>query len=151
MPSELWTPNPSLEQNSHPPQIRQHMRTLSSLIALTLLAGCVAQTNVPARVDAQALVGAWKVDLRPVPTDPAYFQAFVVTSIQGKTFTGTFYGAPVEQARINTDWGAVRIAFVTADQSGPYNHSATLIENRLEGLTNATGRNFLSYWSATKL
>ena len=73
-----------------------------------------------------------------------------MSSIKGKTFSGTFYGAPIEQARINTDWGTVRIAFVTSDQSGPYNHSATLVGNQLEGLTNSTGRDFLSYWSAAK-
>jgi hypothetical protein len=35
-----------------------------------------------------------------------------MTSVARKTFAGTFYGTPVTQARINTDWGAVRIAFV---------------------------------------
>jgi hypothetical protein len=100
-------------------------------------------------MDTRDLVGVWKVDLRPTPDAPAYFQEFVVSSVQGKTFTGTFYGAPVEQARINTDWDAVRIAFVTSDASGPYNHSATLVGSRLEGLTNSTGRDFLSFWTAT--
>ena len=126
------------------------MRITISLILAILIAGCAASTREQKPVNAQELVGTWKVDLRPVPTAPDYFQQFVVSSVQGKTFTGTFYGTPIEQARINTDWGAVRIAFVTADQSGPYNHSATLVGNRLEGLTNSTGRNFLSYWSATK-
>ena len=74
----------------------------------------------------------------------------MVTAVSGGSFEGRFYGAPIEQARINVDWGAVRIAFVTSDQSGPYNHSATLTGGRLEGLSNSTGRNFLSYWSAVK-
>ena len=126
------------------------MRITISLLSAILIAGCAAPTREQRPVNAQELVGTWKVDLRPVPTAPDYFQQFVVSSVQGKTFTGTFYGTPIEQARINTDWGAVRIAFVTADQSGPYNHSATLVGNRLEGLTNSTGRHFLSYWSATK-
>lgn len=99
---------------------------------------------------ASSLVGTWKVDLRPTPDAPAYFQEFVVTAVDGKTFTGTFYGAPISQGRINTDWGTVRIAFVTADGSGPYNHSAVLKDGRLEGLTNSTGRDFLAYWSAEK-
>lgn len=126
------------------------MRLAVSLVSLALIAGCAAQNQNVQLVDPQGLVGSWKVDLRPRPNDPAYFQEFVVTSVKGKTFTGTFYGAPIEQARINTDWGSLRIAFVTSDQSGPYNHSATLIGGRLEGLTNSTGRDFLSYWSATK-
>lgn len=99
---------------------------------------------------ASILVGTWKVDLRPVPTADPYFQEFVVTSVDGKTFTGTFYGTPVTQARINTDWGTVRIAFVTSDGSGPYNHSAVMTDGKLDGLSNSTGRNFLSYWSAEK-
>jgi hypothetical protein len=118
--------------------------------AATAATAMSADGVADAPVDAQQLVGTWKVDLRPLPTDSAYFQEFVVTAVNGKTFTGTFYGAPVEQARINTDWGAVRIAFVTGDQSGPYNHSAVLRDGKLEGLSNSTGRDFLSYWSATK-
>jgi len=70
--------------------------------------------------------------------------------VEGKRFEGTFYGSPISQGRINADWGTIRIAFVTEDGSGPYNHSAVLAEGRLEGLTNSTGRDFLSYWSATK-
>lgn len=126
------------------------MRILLSLLSLALIAGCAAPNKDIKPVDPRGLIGVWKVDLRPTPNAPAYFQELVVSSIKGKTFTGTFYGAPIEQARINTDWGTVRIAFVTSDQSGPYNHSATLVGNQLEGLTNSTGRDFLSYWSAAK-
>jgi hypothetical protein len=97
-----------------------------------------------------ALLGIWTVDLRPTPAAAPYFQEFVVTAIDGKSFSGTFYGAPISQARINTDWGAVRFAFVTSDASGPYNHSGVLRDNRIEGLSNSTGRDFLSYWSAVK-
>ena len=126
------------------------MRITAELACLALVAGC-ATTHQPAGpVDAQDLIGTWKVDLRPTPRAAAYFQEFVVTSVSEKTFTGSFYGTPIEQARINTAWGAVRIGFVTSDQTGPYNHSATLVGDRLEGLTNATGRNFLSYWTAAK-
>jgi hypothetical protein len=126
------------------------MRIAIQLLFLALIAGCAAPNQAAKPIDAQELIGVWKVDLRPTPSAPAYFQEFVVSSVKGKSFAGTFYGAPIEQARINTDWGVVRIAFVTSDQSGPYNHSAALIGNRLEGLTNSTGRDFLSYWSATK-
>jgi hypothetical protein len=133
------------------PTERARMRFVTTLLSLLLLAGCAtASKDVRPPVDATELVGTWKVDLRPTPGAPPYFQDLVVSSVQGKTFTGTFYGAPVEQARINTDWGAVRIAFVTSDASGPYNHSATLVGTRLEGLTNSTGRDFLSFWTATR-
>lgn len=123
--------------------------TASLLTVFVLLTGCttppVTSSPQPAK-----LIGVWKVDLRPDPTAEGYYQEFVVTAVQGKSFSGTFYGAPISQARINTDWGAVRIAFVTADGSGDYNHSAVLTGDTLEGLTNSTGRDFLSYWSATK-
>jgi len=36
------------------------------------------------------------------------------------------------------------------DTAGDENHSAVLTGDKLEGLTNSTGRDFLSYWSATK-
>ena len=121
-------------------------------LALALIASvAVAQTPATSAINTSPLVGTWKVDLRPAPNATPYFQELVVTKVNpNNTFEGTFYGAPVSQARINSGWGAIRIAFVTSDQSGPYNHSAVLQSGTLEGLTNSTGRDFLSYWSAVK-
>ena len=99
---------------------------------------------------ADILLGTWTVDLRPTPDAEPYFKTFVVTAVDGMTFTGTFYDTENSDAKINTDWGTVRIAFTTADGSGPYHHSAVLAGDRLEGLTNSAGRGFLSYWSAVK-
>lgn len=127
------------------------MRRLALTFILTLLTGCATSAIRSPSVDANALIGSWQVDLRPRPGAPAYYQEFVVSAVDGNRFIGSFYGAEVSQARINTEWGAVRIAFVTADGSGQYHHSATLIGDRLEGLTNATGRDFLSYWSAQRV
>ena len=101
-------------------------------------------------IDAAALVGIWTVDLRPTPDAEPYFQELVVTSVDGARFEGRFYGTAVTQARINTTWGKLRIAFVTADGSGEYHHSAVLEGDKLEGLTNSTGREFLAYWSAVR-
>ena len=101
-------------------------------------------------VSADSLLGTWRVDLRPTPDAEPYYQEFVVTEVQDGSFSGTFYGAPISEGRINTDWGKIRIAFVTADGSGPYHHSATLEGDTLEGMTNSTGRGFLAYWSAVK-
>ncbi|MBQ0961957.1 hypothetical protein KAK06_23670 [Ideonella sp. 4Y11] len=121
----------------------------SLLLLVSSLAAC--STAGPARAPAAAeLVGTWQVDLRPTPDAPPYLQAFVVTGVQGKRFSGSFYGTPISQSQINTDWGAVRIAFVTGDGSGEYHHSAVLSGNRLEGLTHSVGRDFLAYWSATR-
>ena len=133
------------------------MKKLLAALCTVVLIGCTSaqvpqamKVASPASVTPASIVGTWKVDLRPTPDAAPYFQAFVVTSVDGKRFEGTFYGTPISQGRINTDWGTIRIAFVTEDGSGPYNHSAVLTGDRLEGLSNSTGRDFLSYWSATK-
>lgn len=133
------------------------MANLKIIIKSALAAGltvslfaCAAQLKVSNAPQASQLLGTWKVDLRPTPGSDGYYQEFVVSEVNGKTFKGTFYGTEVTQARINTDWYQVRIAFVTEDQSGPYYHSAVLTGQQLDGLSNATGRDFLSYWSAVK-
>lgn len=126
-------------------------KALTAILACSYLGACAAVESLPKVVSAEMLLGTWTVDLRPTPGSEPYYKEFVVTSVQGDSFTGTFYDAPVSQARINKDWGKLRIAFVTADGSGPYNHSAVLEGIRLEGLSNSTGRDFLSYWSAVKL
>jgi hypothetical protein len=113
----------------------------------------VAALDASAAVDtvnARDLVGTWTVDLRPTPDAEPYYQEFVVADVTAESFTGTFYGAPVSEARLNVDWGAVRFAFVTEDGSGPYYHSGVLREGRLEGTTHSPGRGFLAYWTAEK-
>jgi hypothetical protein len=127
------------------------VRIVFALLFAFLLTACA--TNTPQKnslLDSKQLIGTWQVDLRPTPGAAEYYQEFVVTAVDGKTLQGTFYGSPISQGRINTDWSKIRIAFVTEDQSGPYNHSAVLNDGKLEGLSNSTGRNFLSYWSAIK-
>jgi hypothetical protein len=128
------------------------MRLAFQFLAVAFFASLAACANTDSSPEqgASALVGTWQVDLRPSPKAAPYFQEFVVTAVTGSSFEGTFYGAPVTQARVNSNWGAVRIAFVTQDGSGPYHHSAVLSGTRLEGLTNSTGRDFLAYWSAVK-
>lgn len=123
---------------------------LIALLVCSLLSACSTPALSPGAVDPDRLVGAWVVDLRPTPDAPPYLQELVIESVVGLTFTGSFYGAEVTEARINTDWGTLRIAFVTADGSGPYHHSAVLRGSMLEGLSNSTGRDFLRYWSATQ-
>lgn len=105
----------------------------------------------PTPRSAASLVGRWQVDLRPTPQSAPYFQELVVTRVHPNlTFEGTFYGAPIAEGRINADWGALRLAFVTGDASGAYHHSAVWRGDTLEGLTHSTGRGFLSVWSAVQ-
>lgn len=96
------------------------------------------------------MLGTWQVDLRPTPDSDPYYKEFIVTGVRGGSFSGTFYDTPISEGRINNDWGKLRIAFVTADGSGSYYHSATLEREVLEGLSNSTGRGFLAYWTAVK-
>lgn len=131
--------------------MRIAVAVLLAVVGSVLALVAVAQAETETRPNPSALLGMWTVDLRPTPDAPPYFQQFFVAKVNSdNSFEGSFYGAPVSQARINSTWGAVRIAFVTADQSGAYHHSAVLMEGRLEGLTNSTGRDFLSYWSAVR-
>ncbi len=129
--------------------IRSPLRVLLLGLICTGLAAC---SSLPSEepIDENYLLGEWKVDLRPVPDAEPYYQDFVITAVQDGSFSGTFYGAEISDGRINSDWGKLRIAFATADGSGPYYHSATLEDGKLEGLSNSTGRDFLAYWSAVK-
>jgi hypothetical protein len=99
---------------------------------------------------AEDLVDVWQVDLRPTPDAPAYFKDFVVKSVDGNGFIGTFYDSPISNGRINTDWGAVYFAFTTSDGSGTYNHSGVLRDGKLEGLSLSIGRGFLGVWRGEK-
>lgn len=124
------------------------LRSLLLVTLCTLVGSCA--TPPPATIDPIVLVGTWKVDLRPKPGAPDYDKAFVVTSVNGNDFEGTFYDTPITEGHVNVTWGKVRIAFETGDRSGPYHHSAVLNGATLEGLTNSSGRGFLAYWSAVK-
>ena len=121
-----------------------------TMAVLVLATGTAAATWWNSGPGPEELVGSWEVDLRPTPDAEPYLQEFVVRSVEGNGFEGSFYGTPITEGRLNVDWGAVRFAFVTADGSGPYNHSGVLREGRLEGTTHSLGRDFLSYWTAER-
>ena len=123
----------------------------SLLVALSLTA-CASTSRVAATPDASELVGAWAVDLRPTPDAEPYVQRFEITAVSGRRFEGTFYGAPISQGFVNTDWGTVRLGFITADGSGPYAHAAEYdpATGALRGTTISSGREFLSVWTAER-
>jgi hypothetical protein len=101
-------------------------------------------------VDVQQLVGTWRVDLRSAPGAADYYKQFVVTSVTGKAFTGTFYDTEITQGRVTSDWGTVEFAFVTNDGRGDYHHSGWLVDGVIRGLTNAPHRDFLAHWTAER-
>ncbi len=138
-----------MHTRSVPRVLARFLRSALALCALVLAAWAAgAPIGRGAGLDAGQLVGSWRVDLRPRPDAPAYFQSFVVRSVEGSTFQGTFYGSELKNGRINTDWGAVRFAFTTEDVSGIYHHSGVLRDGAMEGTSHSLGRQFLAVWSA---
>ncbi len=123
---------------------------LGAMWSLIVASGCAEPPSPEAPATPEALIGTWKVDLRPTPDAEPYYQEFVVESVEGDTIRGTFYGTAIEHGRINSDWGTVQFAFTTADGSGPYNTSGILRGTRLEGTTHSLGREFLAVWSAER-
>ena len=120
-------------------------------VSVMFLSGCASSQHQGGEiVDGQTLVGSWRVDLRPTPDAEAYYKDFVVNAVDGRTFTGTFYDSPISQGRLNSDWGRLHFSFVTEDGSGPYLHAGVLEGERMSGVTNSTGRGFLSVWSAER-
>jgi hypothetical protein len=120
------------------------MRRFFLFITLAVASGAQAQSG------GELLAGTWTVDLRPTPDAPAYTQSFLVVADTSAPFQGSFYGSPVQNVVVNQDWGALRIAFTTSDDSGVYHHVAVLDGTRLEGTTHAVGRGFLAVWTATR-
>jgi ketosteroid isomerase-like protein len=117
-----------------------------SVILLTAILAALA--SHPS--DPGDLVGTWRVDLRAAPEAEEYFQEMVILSVDG-VLTGTFYGTEIQDAHLNKDWGALRFAFVTEDESGLYHTSGILRDGRLEGTTHSIGRGFLAYWTAERI
>ncbi len=134
---------------------RSAMRTLLPLAAALLFAGPLrAQHTAPAHDNAgsAALLGTWRLDLRPTPDSPPVEQELVVASVDGDSIVGTFYRSRIQNADFNGAWGPLHVAFTTSDGSGVYHHHAVLVApGRLEGTTHALGRNFLSVWRAARV
>ena len=107
---------------------------------------------LPFLVSAQLseLEGTWTIDLRPTPDSEGYYQEFKVTQISEGTFEGSFYGSPVENSLINTNWEKLYFAFSTSDQNHSYYHSGYLLDGKLYGISYCPGREFTAPWTGTK-
>jgi hypothetical protein len=127
-----------------------HLRGPILVTLAAMILGTGAWNQSVTSPDPENLIGTWNVDLRPTPDAEPYLQKFEVTSVSEEGFEGEFYGTPLEEGRLNLDWGAVRFAFVTADGSGNYHHAGILRDGRMEGTTHSLGRDFLAYWTATR-
>ncbi|OIQ30849.1 MAG: hypothetical protein BM564_01160 [Bacteroidetes bacterium MedPE-SWsnd-G2] len=96
------------------------------------------------------LIGNWTIDLRPAPDAEAYFQTFKVTSIDGNTFNGSFYGSEIKNALINNNWPKLYFAFATSDESNDYYHSGYMENGKLYGISYCPNREFTAPWIGTK-
>lgn len=136
------------------------MRTAAVVAAAMLISMAgpvVAQTTGPGKAEtvrpaADPLLGDWLVDLTGKPGEAPYYTEMQITSVEGDRITGTFYGSPIEQGRINRSWGAVRFAFITHDGGGgEYHHSGEYVDGRVvRGLSHAVARDFLMPWVAVR-
>ncbi len=96
------------------------------------------------------LIGEWTIDLRPTAESEGYFQPFVIESIDGNTFKGTFYGSELEKSLLNDKWEKLYFAFTTKDQSNEYYHSGYLLNGKLFGITYCPNREFTTPWTGEK-
>ena len=114
------------------------------LLPISLIAQDLSNNSVE---PIDPLIGNWKIDLRPTPKSDGYFQSFDVKTVNGKTFTGTFYGSEIKNALINRNWIKIYFAFSTSDQSNEYYHSGYLENGKLFGITYCPNREFTSPWT----
>ena len=108
-----------------------------------------AAAQVPA-AGAADMAGDWTVDLRPSLEDAAYSQPMSLAVANDRTLSGEFYGSPILAGRAGTSQGRTCAAFRTEDGSGPYHHSACLVEGRLVGQSWGEGRGFVLAWTAER-
>ncbi|NNK83352.1 MAG: hypothetical protein HKO92_09525 [Flavobacteriaceae bacterium] len=110
----------------------------------------VAQDQVKRTNTTENLIGQWTIDLRPTSKAEAYYQTFVVESIDDNRFTGTFYGSPVKNALINKYWDKLYFAFSTSDQSNEYFHSGYIFDGKVYGISYCPNREFTAPWTGIK-
>ncbi|NND51376.1 MAG: hypothetical protein HKN54_03160 [Flavobacteriaceae bacterium] len=109
-----------------------------------------AQDEITSDSKINALQGEWVIDLRPTPQSEGYFQPFVIESIDGNTFKGTFYGSELEKTLLNDSWEKLYFAFTTRDSSNEYYHSGYLLNGTLFGITYCPNRNFTAPWTGER-
>lgn len=93
------------------------------------------------------LVGAWKIDLRPTPDSPEYYQTLNITNIDGKNLEGTFYGSAIKSGFINTAWEKTYFSFTTSDASNDYYHSGYILDGKLYGISYCPNRKLTAPWT----
>ena len=128
----------------------KHLILLFSSMVFVTLSSQAQDINDKTKVDTASLIGNWQIDLGPTPDAEAYYQSFIVNKINGNTFTGTFYGSPVNDGLINPNWDKVYFAFSTSDQTNTYYHSGYIQNGMLHGITYCPDRSFTAPWTGTQ-
>jgi hypothetical protein len=93
------------------------------------------------------LLGEWKIDLRPTPDSPEYYQTLNIIKIDGKNLEGTFYGSPIKSGFINTEWEKTYFSFTTSDASNDYYHSGYILDGKLYGISYCPNRKLTAPWT----
>lgn len=120
----------------------------SAIFLLFCCQTALAQTSVKEGDERLSnLEGTWIIDLRPSAEDEAYLKEFVIESIEGKTFSGEFYGSRFEGGLINSNWDRLYFAFTTEDESNVYHHSGYVLDGMVHGLTHCPNRDFVAPWT----
>lgn len=127
-------------------------RKITIIILLLIVSFSITAQNVANNEQKKVnpLIGDWNIDLRSTPESEGYFQPFIVKSIDGNSFNGTFYGSDIKNAFINKNWPKIYFAFSTSDQSNEYYHSGYFENDKLYGITYCPGREFTAPWTGTK-
>ena len=131
--------------------MNQLLSRLGFLICLMTYTFSAAQENSDARTgNEHALVGEWKIDLRPTPDSEPYFQIFTIEEVNDRTLVGSFYGSPVQDGLINMNWPKLYFAFSTNDSTDGYYHSGYLADGKLFGTTYCPGRDLIARWTGER-
>lgn len=127
------------------------MKTLLLIcLLITASASFAEQTNLDKLKI--SLVGTWILDMTPNNKDDNNFAKMIISKVDNNQLQGEFYrdGVVIKSGRINTQSGKIYAALVSADNSGSYNTSFYLKDEKLYGTTHAIERGFLAVWTAAK-
>lgn len=102
------------------------------------------------KIDPEAALGAWTIDLRPSPDSLPYLKEIKFTAVKGNRFDGEFYGYPFSGGYFNVDWDKLYFAFTTSDQSGTYFHSGYIVKNKIYGMSLNESRGLFLPWKGVK-
>jgi hypothetical protein len=113
------------------------------LMSLPVSVAALAQAD-------DGLTGEWSVDLRLSLDDAPYAQPMEIAVDSDGVVSGRFYGSPIESGKCGMAQGRTCIAFRTRDNSGPYQHSACMVDGKLVGQSWSEGRGFVNPWTAER-